>query len=335
MTTESIAPHGVTDSNESAADNWVPVAVESLRYATDYCFDLYIRDSAGKAPFRLFRGHDVPMTDKDVDQLLARGVHTLFTSASKAREYRDFLRERVLGDESLPLTRRYEVLTQAARVVFEEAFEKRDLDAVCEATGELAVQLTDLVNYGDIRLFDLVEVMLHDYSTYAHATRVCSYSLMLAQGLGIDDRESLAHIAEGALLHDVGKLFISDSVVVKNYRVTPEERELMRSHPVQGFRRLAVRNDIDWGTLMMVYQHHERADGCGFPVGSEKEEIHPWARICAIANTHDTLTRDVSIDDPLALKKVYENLDLMSGRSLDEEMTQCWLKIFTNSPLQA
>ena len=66
--------------------------------------------------------------------------------------------------------RRYELLIMAARVVFEEAFQKRDVDSTCAATGELANQLTDLVNYKDIRLFDLVEVMLHDYSTYAHAT---------------------------------------------------------------------------------------------------------------------------------------------------------------------
>ena len=109
----------------------------------------------------------------------------------------------------------------------------------------------------------------------------------------------------------------------------------MRAHPAQGFRRLAARADIDWGALMMVYQHHERADGCGFPVGLENDEIHPWARICTIANTYDSLMRDVSIQDPHALKKVYQNLVLMMGRSLDEEMTKCWLKIFTNQTPQA
>ena len=334
MTTELSAPDAPTDSGVAVADNWVPVAVESLRYAADYCFDLYIRDDAVNSSFRLFRGNDVSMTEKDIDQLLSRGVRTLFASASQARAYRDFLRERVLGDNALPLTRRYEVLTQAARVVFEEAFQERDVDALCDVTGELAGQLTELVNYDDIQLFDLVEVMLHDYSTYAHATRVCSYSVMLAQGLGIKEREELASIAKGALLHDVGKLFISDSVVAKNYCVTSEERKLLKQHPTQGFRRLAARKDIGWGALMMVYQHHERVDGCGFPVGLEKEEIHPWARICAVANTHDTLMRDVATDDPHALKKVFENLELMSGRSLDEEMTQCWLKIFTKTPRQ-
>ena len=138
MTADLIAEKDDVCGAEKTADNWVPVSVESLRYATDQGFDLYIRDTSGKAPFRLYRGRDVAVTDKDIDHLLERGIHTLYTSASNARSYRDYLRERILSDGSLPLTRRYEVLTNAARVVFEEAFSNRDVDALCSATGELA-----------------------------------------------------------------------------------------------------------------------------------------------------------------------------------------------------
>ena len=335
MAAQSVETVDARASHPQNAEEWIPVSVESMRYAGDQGFELYVRDPTGTSRMRLYRGRNVSLCESDIKHLLERGIQTLYTKSSQAREYSDFLRERVLSDQSMPLTQRYELLTRAARVVFEDAFKQKDVGAICATTSELSEQLTELVNHNDIRLFDLVEVMLHDYSTYAHATRVCSYAILLAQGLGIRDRQTLSQIAEGALLHDVGKIFISEGIIAKNYRITPEERELMRTHPTQGFRRLSVRKDIRWDTLMMIYQHHERIDGCGFPVGLEGDEIHPWARICAVANSCDSLMRDVSTRDPAALKQVRENLSMMSGRSLDEEITQCWLKIFTDQPPQA
>jgi HD-GYP domain-containing protein (c-di-GMP phosphodiesterase class II) len=173
--------------------------------------------------------------------------------------------------------------------------------------------------------------MLHDYTTYAHATRVCTYALLIAKSVGIYDRQALLGIATGALLHDVGKLFVADTIVAKNYRLTPPERERMREHPTQGFLRLSKREDLSWGTLMMVYQHHERVDGCGYPVGLCQSEIHEWARICAIANDYDALMRDTAMRDTAAMRKVLHNLELQSGRSLDEEFTRCWIETIRSS----
>jgi HD-GYP domain-containing protein (c-di-GMP phosphodiesterase class II) len=312
-------------------DCWVPVSVESLRWATDLEYELYLRPTGPGSPV-LFRGRGVPLTNEDIDRLLARGVKTLLSPGAMAQPYRDYLRDRVLADVSLPLAQRYEILAHSARAVLEEAFKDRDTDALMAATGELGGQLASLVAGEGLPINELIEVMLHDYSTYAHVTRVCTSTLLIAQRLGIQDPASLAGLAQGALLHDVGKLFISESIVAKNYRVTPEERERMRQHPAQGFLRLASRPDLPWESLLMVYQHHERVDGCGYPVGLPKAEIHLWARICAVANTHDALVRDHGAWNRSTQHEVLRGLTIQVGRSLDEEIAQCWIDTLRRQP---
>ena len=66
----------------------------------------------------------------------------------------------------------------------------------------------------------------------------------------------------------------------------------MQEHPTRGFKELCRREDLTWGQLMMVYSHHERCDGRGYPVGLIQSEIHEYARICAIADVYEALCRD-------------------------------------------
>lgn len=317
----------VTQDAESrtTGSDLIPISVESLRSIKSLDFDLYIQFAALQLP-RLFRARNVPLRPVDLNQLLERGIETLYISSADTLSYRNYLREQVLADASLPMTKRYEILAQAARAVFQDALQARDTVKLVSLSNDLGRQISTLISGEDYLLFDLIEVMLHDYSTYAHATRVCTYASLVAKSIGIYDREQLLPIAMGSLLHDVGKVFIASQIVAKNYRITPEEREQMREHPTQGFKRLAAREDLNWGTLMMVYQHHERIDGCGYPVGLMGREIHEWARVCAVANTYDALLREHPQHDATSMARVIRNLELQCDRSLDKEITQCWIE---------
>jgi HD-GYP domain-containing protein (c-di-GMP phosphodiesterase class II) len=76
---------------------------------------------------------------------------------------------------------------------------------------------------------------------------------------------------------------------------------------------------------MMIYQHHERYDGRGYPVGLVGKEIHEWGRICAVADVYDALTRDRPYRKGASTKDVLEYMDRESGRGFDEEICQCWI----------
>jgi HD-GYP domain-containing protein (c-di-GMP phosphodiesterase class II) len=77
---------------------------------------------------------------------------------------------------------------------------------------------------------------------------------------------------------------------------------------------------------MMVYQHHERLDGSGYPAGLTGDEIHPWARICAVADVFDAMTCQRSYRRAIALSEVYSHLLQFAGKRFDAEVVECWAK---------
>ena len=106
-------------------------------------------------------------------------------------------------------------------------------------------------------------------------------------------------------------------------RLNEEQWELVRKHPTDGFRALCHRSDVNWGQLMMTYQHHERLDGRGYPVGVVGKEIHDWARICKVADVFDALSSDRPYRKAEPINKVLEFLEQRIGTEFDEDMVQC------------
>ena len=101
----------------------------------------------------------------------------------------------------------------------------------------------------------------------------------------------------------------------------------MQEHPAVGFKELCRREDLTWGQLMMVYSHHERCDGRGYPVGLVRSEIHEYARLCAIADVYEAICRDRPYRRASRRRDALEYLDRQAGRGFDEEMMRCWMSV--------
>jgi HD-GYP domain-containing protein (c-di-GMP phosphodiesterase class II) len=215
------------------------------------------------------------------------------------------------------------------------SLEKGDVDGVLSVSTDLGRDMVNLICDRKNVLNDLLSVMTHDYYTFTHMTNVCTYCVVLAEAHGICDHSQLMGIAQGALLHDIGKRHVPANVLNKATPLTKDDREVIRRHPVRGFEELCLRPDLGWGPLMMVYQHHERYDGRGYPAGLVGKEIHEWGRICAVADVYDALTRDRPYRKGADTKDVLEYMDRESGRSFDEEMCQCWIATLKQCQRQA
>jgi HD-GYP domain-containing protein (c-di-GMP phosphodiesterase class II) len=328
------AEHTVADSNNAALNNdsFVAVAVETLCSSPTFDFDLYLPPDGPNAS-KLYRRSNVPCDAQDFQRLIEAGINTLYIPGSMAKVYRNYLKQHVLVNESIPVANRYEVLKDAARVTFCQALRSGDVSHATAAAEELGSQLAQLLNRNDLLLSDMVTVMLHDYSTFTHVTHVATFSIMLATKLGIHDLADLTEVAKGGLLHDIGKRFISIDILEKPGKLDGREQRVIRDHPRRGFAELCQRSDISWGALMMVYQHHERCQGGGYPVGSVAEEIHPWAKICAIADVFDAMSSNRSYHDGAAIVEVLTYFDRQAGVGFDKEMVQCW-KAMVESTLQ-
>jgi HD-GYP domain-containing protein (c-di-GMP phosphodiesterase class II) len=154
---------------------------------------------------------------------------------------------------------------------------------------------------------------------------VSTYCVALAKLLGVDDETELERIAVGGLLHDMCKLAIPPYILNKTTPLTPEERAVITGHPQAGFEKLRGQPGLEWSQLMMVYQHHEKLDGSGYPVQCVGDDIHWFAKLCAVVDIFDAMTCARAYRKPANMSDVVDHLERLSDGKLDKEMVDCWI----------
>lgn len=157
-----------------------------------------------------------------------------------------------------------------------------------------------------------------DKYTKDHSSRVAYYSRDLARRLGMspEEQENIYYIA---LLHDVGKIGVPDKILNKPGKLTPEEREIIKRHPVTGaeiLKNFTALKDITDGTRY----HHERYDGKGYCEGRAGEDIPLTARIIAVADTYDAMSSDRCYRKKLPVEVIEKELKKCAGTQLDPKI---------------
>ena len=190
--------------------------------------------------------------------------------------------------------------------------------------------LKERQQYMDVLLDQTAKVLASaidakDKYTHGHSTRVAQYSKEIASLAGKSERECEG-IYYAALVHDVGKIGISDAVINKKGRLTEEEYEEMKKHPVIGKEILA---SINLSPFLQegAYCHHERYDGKGYPEGRKGKDIPELARIIAVADAYDAMTSKRSYRDPLPQQKVREEIEKGVGTQFDPEFARIMLRL--------
>lgn len=300
----------------------LPIALGTLMPADKLDFDLYLRSTEDE-PI-LFRGRSYPLEQADIDRLIESSVATLYIKVAEHESYCDYLRQVVLENEDLPVDRRFQVLTEVNRTVFEAAFNSNNGERYISFADEYGKDLTDLICNDELTTSDILPLMSHDYYTYTHVANVTTYCVSLAVEMGCNDPEELHEIAVGGLLHDYGKRFISAHTLNFPGRLTKQQFREIQRHPHDGFCQFTHRDDVSWRQLMMIYQHHERPDGKGYPVGVRGDEIHPWARVCKVADVYDALTCERPYRKADSSAEVLRFMRKKVGTEFDEEVFECF-----------
>ena len=161
--------------------------------------------------------------------------------------------------------------------------------------------------------------------TQRHSKRVSEYTMLLARQLNIPAAEFI-EVERGALLHDIGKIGISDAILLKPAKLTEEEWVEVRKHPEIGFQIL---RGIDFlnEAARMVLQHQERFDGTGYPQRLAGKEILLGARIFAVVDTFDAMTSDRPYRKALGYQTAREEIIRCSGTQFDPEIVECFLEV--------
>lgn len=170
---------------------------------------------------------------------------------------------------------------------------------------------------------------LRDRETEGHSHRVTELTLQLAKAFGMSD-EQLTHIRHGALLHDMGKLGVPDSILHKPDKLTPEEWDIMRKHPQFAYDMLYPIEYLRMA-LDIPFCHHEKWDGTGYPRGLKNNEIPLAARIFAVVDVWDALISDRYYRPAWKSEDALTYIRQQSGTHFDPQIVDLFLKFMDNN----
>lgn len=220
------------------------------------------------------------------------------------------------------------------KMVGNKIFSKKDLEHLLLAASYTGKQLESLALQEEIEstqreiILTLAEIgEMRSKETGNHVKRVAEYSQILAEAYGLPP-DQVKLLKDASPMHDIGKIAIPDSILLKPGRLTDEERIEMQSHTTLGFEMLnhSDRELLKTAALVAV-QHHEKWDGTGYPKGMKGEEIHIFGRLTAIADVFDALICKRVYKDPWPVDKIISMFVGSSGKDFDPKVIDVFLGV--------
>ena len=163
-------------------------------------------------------------------------------------------------------------------------------------------------------------VEARDPYTAGHQRKVTKLSLAIAESLGLD-RERMECLRLGAMVHDVGKVYIPSEFLNKPAKLTEAEFTIIKAHPMVGYNILQ-HVDFPWPVSQVVLQHHERLDGSGYPCGAAAEQILTESRILAVADVVDAMTSHRPYRAALGIEAALDEIQQHKRTCYDEEIVE-------------
>ena len=164
-------------------------------------------------------------------------------------------------------------------------------DVDLNTLNELATDVISTTSKSGAVLNWLNHVKEVDNYTYNHSVNVSVISYMIGKWLGLPESK-LLNLTYAGLLHDIGKAFVPEQILNKPGKLTEEEFEEMKRHPVYGYRQIEKMKDIPKDVAYGVLMHHERENGKGYPMGATSSQINQFAKIISVADVYDAMTSD-------------------------------------------
>lgn len=199
-------------------------------------------------------------------------------------------------------------------------------ELVAERTAELDKALEDIETSYRMTLKALVQALeTRDFETHGHSERVVTFSLRLGYELGVE-QNALRDLELGALLHDIGKIGVPDAILRKPAKLTEDEWNKMKLHPLHGQKILRNIPFLD-GASRIVSQHHEKWDGSGYPLGLRGEDIDLGARIFSVIDAFDSIVSDRVYRRGAPYEAAVAELERCAGTQFDPMVVEAFKNI--------
>jgi len=211
-------------------------------------------------------------------------------------------------------------------------FNDRDLKLITILADQVAMRLDNIELFNNLQsfYFEMVQALSRtidakDTYTYDHADRARKYAKEIAVKMNLP-HTIVRNIEYAALMHDIGKIGISDGILLKKEKLSEAEKKILRTHPIIGHKILAPVKFLAPVAPMVLY-HQEWYDGSGYPEGLAKEEIPLGARIVAVIDAYDAMTSNRPYRDALQNDLAIEELKKGSGKQFDPKIVDIFIDI--------
>ncbi len=180
--------------------------------------------------------------------------------------------------------------------------------------------ITDIVNNNAL-LINLIKIETHDEYTFSHSINVTVLSILLGHSLGYNRRD-LLKLGIGAILHDIGKLFIPKEILNKKGKLNNEEFQIIKKHPSLGYKNIENTYAISPISRIVILAHHEKVNGSGYPKGLTGDNIHEFAKVVSITDVFDALTSDRCYRSRRPISEAVDFLISNSNTHFDRKLVQ-------------
>jgi putative nucleotidyltransferase with HDIG domain len=319
-------------TNEKTQD-YCKVSIDEFVAKPKTDFDVYIKLSDSKIIKIAHKGQEIPKDkvtyykDKGVKHL-----HILREDFGKLVNFNMNVVKMIKDRPEISKEKKLNFLKYTGEVLLEKTFtEGLDKTSFHEAKSYLDIAL-DTVTNSDEALDLLTILNSHADFVYAHSLGVSLYSVMIAKKLEYESNIALFKLSLAGFFHDIGKKEIDREILEKpRHLVTREERKLIEGHVVRGQQILNAMHGIPADVVQLVFEHHEDLEGLGYPLGKNKLELHPMARILQAANLFidSTLLNPggAHMSGPSAIK----HLETIYGNRIDSACIMALKKLFSVS----
>lgn len=294
------------------------ITVKELKRAYYLAKDIYTVD--GRI---LLLRKGTKMDSNYQERLIQLGFHSVFVN--------DKIDEDIQPSEVLKPSLRY----QANKMVF-EIINREELVENRRKIADLRLLVRDMISEvveNDVNItIDMPEIKTFSNYVYLHSVNVAVLGILIGKDLGFTE-EDLEHYAIGALLHDIGKIEIPDSIIGKEGPLTKEEFAIMKQHTRKGFNLLNSKAPITESSYVIALQHHEAYDGTGYPDGRFGEDIEEFSRVAAVVDIFDALTSDRPYKKRWSFYNTLSHLSNGVKSKLDPKALEIFLKRVPPYPL--
>jgi putative two-component system response regulator len=314
----TLAKEGFTCFQASSAE-------EGMEILSRHPLDMALLDimMPGRSGIELLK--DIKKTTPDTTVLMITAMNDMDTALScihfGAEDYitKPFNLDRVLLTVKNTMEKR--------RLVIENREYQADLELKVREQTEVIRTVMGEINLAyEHTLAALIRALdAREKETGSHSERVMNYARLLAQTAGVDEA-GISNLTKGALLHDIGKIGVSDNILLKPGKLDDAEWEVMRQHPVVGYEILSGIRYFE-GAAELVLSHHERYDGTGYPHALKGTSIPISARIFALVDTLDAMTSDRPYRKALSFQAVRDEMVNCSGLQFDPRLVEVFLSI--------